>query len=662
MNSYFALDFLYSFDEKEKKARIDYICLNRLGSASNAIYSSIDELIDEISKADGKVILGVYDLEKFGIFALNWLDDHGFVPAYADDSKIWKQSKSMPIRSYKYVVGTNNLWYKLLVRISGKCYVEFRSLQRIVPLNNSEIKRTFLPPAQKRALDRKSKGKMKMLKYNAYAQAFAFNDMLDRGYESITIGACAIHEFYDGLQKKGLNASALFPFLGTRCRELADEKTTIDEYVRRSFTGGWIYCNEKYMGRVLKKGIVLDVQSLYPFCAHSKSGNLIPYGDKVFVLDWEREGRADAVSESQKWEDVAMFKDLSELEDCYFFVKVKAKLKIKPGKVPCIADPAYNLSSLSWISNTDDRFAGYDPGFIREVINKVNAQYERFGISEKVPKITDITNTFYLTQTDYELMHDSYHVYNEEIQSIVYFKAQSGLFDDFIDKHFLEKQHASTPGGRYISKMLLNHIIGKLATRTTAYSIRYEDLTKTEYKRYIIQERSKKTGYIPAAAAIISYARRFIVEAAQKNLGNLVYSDTDSLVLNCSLKEAREVTIGDGLGDWKLEHTIERALFIRKKQYIIQEKSTHNWCLTLAGIPEDTASILKLRLKNAYKRRHKKPLMRGIKKYYVSNISRLTEAQKNFLYEEKHKIRRKGSGNFEGAKSAGRRQDQRRNC
>ena len=68
------------------------------------------------------------------------------------------------------------------------------------------------------------------------------------------------------------------------------------------------------------------------------------------------------------------------------------------------------------------------------------------------------------------------------------------------------------------------------------------------------------------AAAITSYAR--ILNNEYKNiLGNLcIMSDTDSVVLT---KPLPGYQVGKNLGKMKLEHEINKGIFIRKKLYCI---------------------------------------------------------------------------------------------
>lgn len=74
---------------------------------------------------------------------------------------------------------------------------------------------------------------------------------------------------------------------------------------------------------------------------------------------------------------------------------------------------------------------------------------------------------------------------------------------------------------------------------------------------------------IAIASAVTSYARIIITKHKLDILtrgGSVYYSDTDSLVTDMPLKQD---LIGKDLGQFKLEHDIDRAYFITSKTYCL---------------------------------------------------------------------------------------------
>lgn len=54
----------------------------------------------------------------------------------------------------------------------------------------------------------------------------------------------------------------------------------IDEDIRSGYRGGFTYCNPKYKEKIVGKGIVLDVNSLYPSILYNE---VMPYRLSCFL-------------------------------------------------------------------------------------------------------------------------------------------------------------------------------------------------------------------------------------------------------------------------------------------------------------------------------------------------------------------------------------------
>lgn len=105
--------------------------------------------------------------------------------------------------------------------------------------------------------------------------------MFDEGHNSITIGSCCLKEFKSFYDKTDYNN--LFPNLyeieidGKYCQENAGE------YIRKSYKGGYCYLKPSCANKIIKGGLTLDVNSLYPSMMHSISGNYYPVGKPRFL-------------------------------------------------------------------------------------------------------------------------------------------------------------------------------------------------------------------------------------------------------------------------------------------------------------------------------------------------------------------------------------------
>lgn len=104
--------------------------------------------------------------------------------------------------------------------------------------------------------------------------------------------------------------------------------------------------------------------------------------------------------------------------------------------------------------------------------------------------------------------------------------------------------------------------------------------------------------YIPAACFITSYGRCDTIRTSQKirdyslakyGKDAYLYSDTDSIhatLTDDDLEELKDIIFLDdfALGAWAKESEFDRAIFIRQKCYIEEEKGKLN--VTVAGLPK----------------------------------------------------------------------------
>ena len=216
------------------------------------------------------------------------------------------------------------------------------------------------------------------------------------------------------------------------------------------------------------------------------------------------------------------------------------------------------------------------------------------------------------------------------------FERGINLFKNYVDTFYNIKKTTNDPVEKALSKLLLNSLYGKFGmkdiisnmkilskkeankiTKNYNYSIfaelgedkvlvKYssklpEPLTslfkdkKDKLNEIPISSLSRKRG-VPSAvhisAAISAYARMSINKF--KNIpGNpCIYSDTDSVVLPKSLPLN---FIGKELGQMKLEHQIEKGIFIRKKLYAIID-NMGNLTVKSSGVKSSTLNFEKFKL------------------------------------------------------------------
>ena len=183
-----------------------------------------------------------------------------------------------------------------------------------------------------------------------------------------------------------------------------------------------------------------------------------------------------------------------------------------------------------------------------------------------------------MTCVDYELFLKHYNPIDLEILDGCYFMKAIGLFDDYMYK-YKEIKENSVDAERELAKLYLNNLYGKFsANDSSSYKVPYIN-SKNVLGFEIVEEHEKKPGFIAVGSAITSYARRFVINAAQANYHGVdkdgfIYCDTDSIHCSGKPEDVKGIRIHPtSFCAWKLESYWDKAVFVRQKTYM--EHVTH---------------------------------------------------------------------------------------
>lgn len=331
-----------------------------------------------------------------------------------------------------------------------------------------------------------------------------------------------------GLNKLTLASSALASFKGMLSMkfERLFPPPDYDGDIRQAYKGGFTYVNKAIKGKDLGPGIVLDVNSLYPYVMASR---MIPYGQGLFFTGQYKPDKIRPL----------------------YVQQIRCSFQVKPGFIPTIQ----LKRNLSYQDN--------------EYIEK----------SEKEEVLT-------LTSVDLQLFLEHYDVLNLEYLSGWKFKGSEHIFETYVRHWSREKIRAKNENNASLytmSKRMLNSLYGKLATNPEArqkFPFYSEQVVK--YKTGPKEHRAPV--YVPAAAFITAYAREITIRAAQSLYSRFLYADTDSLHLS-GLEMPAALQIHDTrLGAWKHEGSFQNARFIRQKCYV--EIIGDELKVTCAGMPK----------------------------------------------------------------------------
>lgn len=555
--------------------------LVELGSDTPLIFHSLAETLEYLDSQNEDAVLYYHNLKFDGNFWLYFLiKELGFkqgIEHLADGSVKIKEAKELKEKEVIYSISSMGQWYTITFKYRGHTYTLKDSL-KLLPFKLEEIGEAFKTEHRKLEMDYEgyrfsgceiTDEESEYIKNDVLVLKEALNIMFDDGHDKLTIGACCLAEYKKMLGK--YDWSIFFPKLENI--ELDSEiygSSNADDYIRKSYRGGWCYLVRGAGGKIYKDGTTADVNSLYPSMMHSESGNYYPVGKPKFF-------RGNIPPEA-----------LSHHR--YYFVRLRCRFYLKKGKLPFIQiKHNVNYKSTEMLETSD-------------VYNKKDGKYYS-QYYDKQENLHDTIVELTMTCTDYILFKEHYNIYDLEILDGCWFYTEIGIFDEYINK-YKEIKMNNKGAKRTEAKLFLNNLYGKLATSPVS-SFKYIPENGYDFLTYAVQsEMEKQPVYIAAGSAITSYSRNFTIRAAQANFYGVdkrgfKYADTDSI--HCDLKpsEIKGIKVHDNaFCAWKLESCWDIAKFIRQKTYV--EHVTHEdlkpiekpfYNIKCAGMPETCKSL-----------------------------------------------------------------------
>lgn len=455
-------------------------------------------------------------------FIITWLFKNGF--------KHVEKVGDRKTRTFTTLISDKGMYYSVSVYflVKGKKVnkITFLDSLKLIPLSVKNIAESFHLPISKLHLDYDCHNGMppgtpltehekRYISHDVRIVSHAINYFYSEGLDKMTIGSCALNEYKNLISKRYFERYYPSP--------------KFHDDVKQSYRGGFTYLNPKFAGKIINKGLVLDVNSLYPSVMYYE---YLPYGTALFFKG--------------KYEPDPFYPLYTQMFRCSF--------ELKPGKIPTIQI-------------------------------KHNGMFKG---NEYLTSSNDEELVLCLNSVDLKLFFEQYDVYNIEYLSGWMFKATQGLFTEYIDKWSGNKIKAKKEGnhGLYlISKLFLNSLYGKFGSDNKVISkIPYYDSEEDIVKYKDSKEEEKDGVYVAMASFITSYARLKTISAAQRLMDNynagiskaeFVYADTDSLHVNLNgedpetfLKECRLDIHPTNLGAWDHEMTFIKGKYLRQKCYM----------------------------------------------------------------------------------------------
>ena len=453
-----------------------------------------------------------HNLKFDGEFIMNYLFRNGFTHT---EEKILKDNQ------FSTLISDKGQFYSIRIQFDNGSKVTIYDSLKILPFSVEQISKAFGLPMKKLEIDYKAAREVGHI-LTEQEIAYIKNDVV------IVAEALAIL-FKQGLNKMTQGSNAMSDYkkvIGNKEFTRHFPPPDYDADIRQAYRGGFTYLQPKYADKDIDNGIVLDVNSLYPYVMHER---LLPYGEGIF---FEGEYKQDELYPLY----VQMFR-------CNF--------ELKENHIPTIQIK----HSLSFCPT--------------EYLTSSNGE--------------DVTLT--LTSVDMELFKEHYNLYNVEYFSGWKFKGSTELFKPYIDKWYKIKQESTLNGNkpmRTLAKLMQNALYGKFALNPRVQSkIPYYEDNRVKYRYGEVEYRNPV--YIPVGCFVTAWARDKTIRAAQNCYNRFVYADTDSLhLIGTDYPEELEID-PIKLGAWKHESTFTRARFIRQKSYIEEIDGVLN--VTCAGLP-----------------------------------------------------------------------------
>lgn len=559
---YYMADFETTVYEGQQFTEVWAAAVVKLWDDNVEILHSLPDFLSYMFAQKTNIVCYFHNVKFDGNFLLDYLLRNGYTWNRVAEGKMLN-------KQFKCAISDRGPWYSITIKMHNMV-IEFRDSYKLLPFSVKRIGKGF--QTKHRKLDMKYEGfryagcvitdeEKEYIRNDVLVVKEALEIMFERGHQKLTIGSCCLEEFkstYDKIDYKNF-----FPDLTeVQIDEEIFGECNADRYIRHSYRGGYCYLVKGKENRKYLHGWTADINSSYPSNMSSESGNRYPVGMPKF------------------WQG-----DIPNLPaQSYYFVRIKCRFKIKEGMLPTVQIKGSFLYSGTDYLTTSDIF-DYSSG-----------TYKRYYMRKGKLHDTQITMT--MTCVDYELFLQHYDVYDLQVLDGCWFRTEIGLFDEYMYKYKAIKE-SSQGAERELAKLYLNNLYGKFsANDSSSYKVPYIN-KKNVLGFELVEEHEKKPGYIAIGSAITSYARRFVINAAQANYqgpdrDGFIYCDTDSIHCSGNPEDAKGIKIHPtNFCAWKLESYWDKAVFVRQKTYI--EHVTHNdgepvepyYQIRCAGMSED---------------------------------------------------------------------------
>lgn len=495
----YVADFETTKEQENTKTRVWGYGVCEVGNSDNFFWGTrIDDFMKRCRTKGNKNIY-FHNLKFDGEFIIAWLLKNGY--EYDED----KNSNT-----FNTTISKEGQFYRIEViyKRYNKRYwkTTFYDSMKKLPFSVKDLAEAFKLPMMKGDIDHEkprtlgykpTHEEVEYIRNDVVIVAEALHIQFEQELKRMTVGSDAFNSYKKLIGKRTFERH--FPVL----------PVALDTDIRKSYKGGFTYLNPVFKEEDIGKGVVFDVNSLYPYVMYDK---LLPYGEP---LSFEGEYEPDPLYP-------------------LYIIHIRCVFQLKENKIPTI-----QIKSGKYVQT--------------EYLTSSNGEEEEL----------------WLTSVDFELMKDHYHLEDLEIFGGHKFRASSELFKEYIE-YWSEVKMNNTGAIRQLAKLMLNSLYGKFASNPDLTG-RYPYLDDDGVVKYA--EGEENIGdpiYTALASFVTSYAREITIRSAQEEVHRFIYADTDSLHL-IGEEMPKGLSIDPKkLGYWDHEGTFEKARFVRQKSYVEQ--------------------------------------------------------------------------------------------
>lgn len=457
----------------------------------------IDSFINYCSLINESSSFYFHNLKFDGEFIIHYLLTHGFVHV---------NEKKLGVNQFSTIISDLNVFYCIKVKFKEDVIISFFDSLKLLNFSVEEVAKAFNLHIKKLEIDYKAKREKghkitdeekEYLKHDVMIMSLALEKMFEMKITKMTIASNAMSFFKDTISKKRFEEWFKPPLY--------------DKDLRQAYKGGFTYLNDRYRGKEVKEGIVLDVNSLYPSVMYYSP---MPYGEGIYF-----DGKYTP----------------DKLYNLYI-QNITCQFSIKKGMIPTIQ--------------------------IKNNLSFVPTEYLSSSNGESI----NLT----LTNVDLKLFLEHYDIYDISYNWGWKYKSSTKIFKSYIEYWNELKVKATKEGNkplRTIAKLMLNSLSGKFAASAVGRSkIPYLDNNIVKYKLSELEERTAY--YLPISIFITSWARDKTIRSAQAVYHRFIYADTDSLHLEGTDIPENLLISDTELGKWKIESKFKRGKYLRQKCYM----------------------------------------------------------------------------------------------